>query len=50
MPDKDRKACERSDVIIVSNPALEAAIAQTLEERQATVPPGQRAERSARDG
>jgi endonuclease G len=39
---------ERSDIVIVNNPALEAAIAATLEERQATVPPEQRAQRSAR--
>jgi endonuclease G, mitochondrial len=39
---------ERSDIVIVNNKALEAAIAATLEERQATVPPEQRAERSAR--
>jgi endonuclease G, mitochondrial len=48
MSDKDQSAAERSDIVIVNNPALEAAIAQTLDERQATVPPEQRAERSAR--
>jgi endonuclease G, mitochondrial len=48
MADKDRGFAERSDIVIVNNSELEAAIAQTLEERQATVPPEQRAERSAR--
>jgi endonuclease G, mitochondrial len=48
MPDKDRSSGERSDIVIVNNPALEAAIARVLEERQATVPPEQRAERTAR--
>ena len=44
----DKGTAERSDIVVVNNPALEAAIAQSLEERQATVPPEQRAERSAR--
>lgn len=48
MSNKDAGASERSDIVIVSNAALEAAIAQVLEARQATVPPEQRAERSAR--
>jgi hypothetical protein len=41
-PDKDRSADERSDIVIVNNSALEAAIALVLEKRQATVPPEQR--------
>ncbi len=48
MADKDGSGSERSDIVVVCNPVLEAAITQALEERQATVPPEQRAERSAR--
>ncbi len=48
MSDKEPKGCERSDIVIVDDPVLEAAIAQALEERQATVPPAQRAQRTAR--
>lgn len=48
MPDKDRSASERSDIVVINNPALEAAIAQALDVRQATVPPAQRAERTTR--
>lgn len=48
MSDKDKSAAERSDIVVINNPALEAAIAQALDVRQATVPPAQRAERTAR--
>lgn len=48
MSDQDPSASGRSDIVTINNPALEAAIAKALEERQATVPPEQRAERSAR--